>query len=70
MQHGNSGGSTAESGLNELRCDGCGSIAPATTAHKNDSSEHIAEYCPGCEDTRIVEGTDPGDHEQYRLREL
>lgn len=60
-------------GLSDRRCDGCGSTAPGMTFHEGDDGDLVAKYCPGCEDTRIVEGVDPGDHgdhEQYRLREL
>lgn len=52
-----------------IRCDGCGDRTPGASTHKNEDGDVIAKYCPGCLDYITVEGIEPGDHEQYKLRE-
>lgn len=52
----------------QTRCDGCGELTSGATHYKEDDV-FIATYCPGCEDLRRLRGIEPGEHEQFKLRE-
>lgn len=54
----------------ERRCDGCGERSSGLKTHTDDDGTKIVDYCPGCETLRVVRGIKPGEHEQYRLKEV